>query len=83
MAKSKKLAIIKQRPRNYKKSTYYWRRVRRNWRTSIASNKEELGSPKVIMNDYDYCDYKIDYEFDNSKSMFKIGDEELNKYRRK
>lgn len=79
MGKSKKLGIIKDRPRNHKKSTYYWRRVRRNWRTGIASNKEELDSPKVIVNDYDYSDYKIDYEYDNSKS----DNEELGKYRRK
>ena len=57
MSRTKKLPIIKERPRNRKKSTVYWRRIRRVWNTHMASGNYDLPNPKSIFNDYDYCDY--------------------------
>ena len=59
MSRTKKLPIIKDRPRNYKKSTLYWRRVRRVWSTLMASGNYDLPNPKTIINDYDYSDYVL------------------------
>lgn len=80
----KKTPIVKDRPRNHKKSSLYWRTVRRvqnqqvrmfkykiyesyycSWFSESESddflycNQDELNIPhqKVIVNDYDYCDY--------------------------
>lgn len=60
MSKSYKLAIIKDRPRNYKKSTKYWRIVRRILNQDV--NKEVIRQPKEVLNDYVYSDYRFDYE---------------------
>jgi hypothetical protein len=68
MSRSKKKAVIKDRPRNIKKSSFYWRQVRSTQNNAIKSCRDfeelEIPSAKTIVNDYDYCDYKIDYEFD-------------------
>lgn len=67
MSRSRKKPIIKDAPRNYKKSTLYWRRIRsvvnQKVRGFINGQREDdtLPIPKEIVNDYDYCDYKIDY----------------------
>ena len=63
MSRSTKQPIIKDRPRNYKKSTFYWRTIRRVIKNAIRSNEEEIPNPKEIINDYDYSDYKFDYRF--------------------
>ena len=52
----KKHKILKDRPRNYKKSTAYWKRVRRKLKLLTKQGKEPI-NPKSIVNDYDYCDY--------------------------
>lgn len=61
----KKFPIIKDRPRNYKKSSLYWRKIRRVWTSVVKGNRnpEELvlPDPKQVVNDYDYSDYHIDY----------------------
>jgi len=60
MSRSKRLPYIKDRPRNYKKSTSYWRTIRREWSQTIQGwrNGELIfREPKVIINDYDYSDY--------------------------
>lgn len=69
MSRSYKKAIIKDRPRNYKKSSLYWRKVRRVQKQALKQNKD-IPNPKTIVNDYDYCDYKIDYEYDRSYGYF-------------
>jgi hypothetical protein len=67
MSRSRRKPIIKDRPRNDKKSSLYWRVVRRVTNDKvrqIQSNPEmesDLPEPQEIVNDYDYCDYKIDY----------------------
>lgn len=52
----------------------YWRRVRSRINTYIRSCKDlenlQIPNPKSIMNDYDYCDYVIDYEFNTWRSRW-------------
>lgn len=56
MSRSYKLPIIKDKPRNYKKSAWYWRRVRRVLRQFLY-REDYIPEPKEIVNDYDYSDY--------------------------
>ena len=70
MGKSKKLPIIKERPRNIKNSTLYWRRIRRNLSIDLKSKDIEnldLRLPKEIVNDYNYCDYVFTSESEKYK----------------
>lgn len=61
MSRSCKKPVIKERPRNIKKSTLYWRTIRRHIKNTMKSTSLEcfrdLPNPKTIVNDYDYCDY--------------------------
>jgi len=67
MSRSTKKPIVKDSNRNFKKSTIYWRQIRRVTKQFVRKlNKENTDSinipqPKEIVNDYDYCDYIIDY----------------------
>ena len=67
MSRSRRLPIVKDRPRNTKKSSLYWRTVRRVINEKVKtyliapSDDVRLPEPKEIVNDYDYSDYKIDY----------------------
>jgi hypothetical protein len=68
MSKSKKLPVIKDGPRNYKKSSAYWRTVRRVTKEKVKYLNEELEDnilpdPQEIVNDYDYSDYRFDFRF--------------------
>jgi hypothetical protein len=90
MSKSYKLAIIKDRPRNVKKSSLYWRQVRSSQNNVIRSCRDfeelEIPNAKTIVDDYDYCDYKFDYEFDPYISVNTTREKiakEKEKYRRK
>lgn len=58
MSRSYKKPIIKDRPRNYKKSTYYWRKVRRISKNCMRSGRD-IPNQKSIIDDYDYSDYTI------------------------
>lgn len=66
MSRSKKEPIIKEAPRNHKKSTEYWRKVRRVINQSVRKlffkDEDEvvIPNPKEIVNDYDYSDYTLD-----------------------
>lgn len=70
MSRSRKKAIIKDKPRNYNAAAFYWRRVRAAINNAIRSCKDlenlEVPNPKNIVNDYDYCDYIFDSEHDYS-----------------
>lgn len=72
MSRSYKLAILKDKGLK----NYYWKKVRRVTNQIVKSitleNADEvlLPDPKEIMNDYDYSDYKIDYQFNKSFSYF-------------
>ena len=77
MSKSYKKPIIKDRPRNFKKSTIYWRTIRRinnNKIQSFKNNLEELLLPKEksIINDYDYSDYTFDCKTENNCYCIKV-----------
>lgn len=67
MSRSRRKPIIKDRPRNKKKSTLYWRIVRRviNGKVRILKDNPieegQLPEPKEIVNDYDYCDWVSDF----------------------
>jgi len=87
MARSYKKAILKDRPRNYKKSTLYWRTVRstiNHYVKRIMKGEDiEIPNPKTIVNDYDYCDYIFTWEWDNWKKRYPMRLSERDKYRRK
>jgi hypothetical protein len=61
MSRSTRQPIVKDRPRNYKKSSAYWRRVRRRQKQEVdlikTFDEVEISNPKEVINDYDYCDY--------------------------
>jgi len=68
MSRSRKLPILKDSPRNHKKSADYWRTVRRVINDRIRYHQEtiddiSLPEPKEIVNDYDYIDYVCDLRF--------------------
>lgn len=72
MSRSRKKPIIKDRPRNYKKSTIYWRRIRKVINSVLKSKELDLDIQfplaKEIYNDYDYCDYR--FVFRNNNEYF-------------
>lgn len=67
MSRSRRKPIIKDSPRNEKKSSLYWRTIRRVTKQKVhelKTNPEiEIPNPKEIVDDYDYCDYTIDLRF--------------------
>lgn len=72
MSRSRKKPIIKDGPRNYKKSSNYWRTIRRVTKDKVRYLQENLENeiipdPKEIINDYDYSDYKFDMRFRNDE----------------
>ena len=77
MSKSFKQPVIKDKPRNTKRTTLYWRPLRRIWKTLINKDFDrvnfdiledmELPDRKSLINDYDYCDYIIDKRFEKPK----------------
>ena len=71
MSRSYKQAVIKDSPRNFKKSQIYWRTIRRVINYTIRkfrNNLDEMILPKEksIVNDYDYSDYTSDCRNDNN-----------------
>lgn len=77
MSRSKKVPLIKDKPRNYKKSSFYWRKVRRVINEKVKLIKKNVDDtmipdPKIIVNDYDYCDYIIDFRNEKDNNLNKI-----------
>lgn len=76
MSRSRKRPIVKDRPRNGKKSTMYWRSVRSNQNlvvrkmVSTGDYNLEIPNEKVIINDYDYSDYTIDLNGSKDQEKF-------------
>lgn len=69
MSKSKKLPIYKDR--GIAQHSTFRRKIKRRIRqkvkellTLLGIESYELPSPKVLVNDYDWCDYICDYIFD-------------------
>jgi len=93
MSRSRKKPIIKDKPRNYKRTSLYWRTIRRAWNNEIKSSKfwdEDFSftNPKSIYDQYSYCDYifriYVDKEKDNRMNIFRGWDlEDVKKYSRK
>jgi hypothetical protein len=76
MSRSRKKNIIKDRPRNQKKSAIYWRTVRRVQNQKVKSlvldpENVQIPEPKIIVNDYTRCDYIIDFRFSSDKDKKK------------
>lgn len=91
MSRSRRLAIIKDKPRNSKRTSKYWRQVRSRINQEIRKgNYDNLPEPKTIVNDYDYMDYKFTPEFDSPKDYVFAAksegiskEEALKRYRKK
>jgi hypothetical protein len=71
MSRSIKQPVLKDRPRNFKKSAIYWRTIRRVINHTIRNFKNNwdemiLPKEKTIVNDYDYCDYVSDCRDNNN-----------------
>ena len=55
MSRSYKKPIVKDHPK-----ISYWKSIRRVWKQDLKINKD-LISEKSIINDYNYCDWKTNY----------------------
>lgn len=80
MSRSKRKPYIKDKPRNQKRTSLYWRSIRRIWNNEIRNPKfwdEDFSftDRKVIYNQYNYCDYwfeiYVDKEKDNRMRIFR------------
>lgn len=74
MSRSFKKPIVKQSFKNEKKSSSYWRTIRRVIKGKVKFLSEELEEkqlpdPKEIINDYNYSDYRFDMRFDDDKEL--------------
>lgn len=84
MSRSRRKPIVKDRPRNDKKSSLYWRIVRRvindkvRQITKTPDDEVDLPEPKEIVNDYDYSDYKINYLDPDWKNV--TSNKDINEY---
>ena len=68
MSRSRKVPILKDRPRNHNRAAIYWRTIRRVTNAKIRYYQEDvddiiLPRPEEIVNDYDYIDYIWDARF--------------------
>ena len=73
MSRSRKLPIHKDSSRSTKKSSEYWRTIRRVIKSRVryyneTIDDETLPLPEEIINDYDYCDYIWDSRFISESS---------------
>ena len=69
MSRSIKKPIVKDKPRNRKRTSTYWRTVRRSINSKLRTYSYHIGSnlqdvdepslpqPREVVNDYDYCDW--------------------------
>ena len=72
MSRSYRKPYIKDKPRNYKRTSLYWRTIRRVWNNEMKCSKfwdEDFSftNRKSIYNQYDYCDYKFEIYYDKEK----------------
>ena len=66
MSRSLRIGILKDKPRNHKNSTWYWRIVRRVSKQALQQSKD-IPNPKEIVNDYDYCDWHWKKHFNKTE----------------
>ena len=93
MSRSRRKPWIKDKPRNQKRTSLYWRSIRRVWGNEIKSSKfwdEDFSftDRKVIYNQYNYCDYTFivyeDRQKDNRMKIFRgWTKKDVEKYSRK
>ena len=84
MSKSKKLPICKDK--GIAQHSTFRRKIKRRIRQKVKElltlldiESYELPSPKVLVNDYDWCDYIFDFRF-KSQSRYIRDTEEYDKY---
>lgn len=84
MSKSKKLPIYKDKGIAHHED--FRRKIKRATRQKVKEvmyltdiESYELPAPKVLVNDYDWCDYIFDYRF-KSQSRYITDPEEYDKY---
>ena len=93
MSRSRREPWIKDKPRNCKRTSLYWRSIRRVWNNEMNSSKfwdEDFSftDRKTIYNQWDYCDYKFivyeDKQKDNRMEIFRgWTKKDVEKYSRK
>lgn len=60
MSRSYREPFIRDKPRNSKATSEYWKPIRSKINQLVRMGKdEELPHPKTIINDYDYSDYRF------------------------
>ena len=86
MSRSRKLPIHKESSRSHKKSSEYWRTIRRVIKDKVrfyneTIDNEVLPIPEEIINDYDYCDYIWDSRFvtEDSTEFAKVWNKRLSR----
>lgn len=99
MSRSYKQPLLKDKPRNYKRTPNYWRPIRRVQKQQVKDIGREyfqdkeffydyinIKQPKEIINDWVYCDIIYDYRFYNYFTKwwyFNKSIKELEEYRDK
>jgi hypothetical protein len=68
MSRSRRKPVVNDAPRNHKKSSMYWRTVRRVTNEKVrylneAMEDEPLPDPKEIVDDWNYSDFRFDLRF--------------------
>jgi len=76
VSRSRRKPIIKDGPRNTKKSSEYWRPVRRVMNQTVRglnelTEEENIPDPKEIVNDYDYSDFNFDLRWRDDETVKK------------
>ncbi len=74
MSRSRKEPVVRDSPRNEKKSTLYWRHVRKGIKQAVRklfyNEDAEIPNPKTIVNDYDREDYSFRAWTDDQKKKW-------------
>lgn len=72
MSRSKRKPYIKDKPRNQKRTSLYWRPIRRKWNDELRhpnfwDEDFSFTDRKTIYNQYNYCDYMFFIYYDKQK----------------
>lgn len=74
MSRSRKEPVVRDSPRNEKKSTLYWRHVRKGIKQAVRklfyNEDADIPNPKTIINDYDREDYSFRAWTDEQKKKW-------------
>jgi hypothetical protein len=59
--------------------------VRSHWKTLLNSGVDpmDLPHPREIINDWDYCDYILDYEHSDNNDWWSLTEDEIKQLKRK